>query len=211
MSIRRALGASALAALAPVMLIAGTVPAADAARDCHRRRSPSRPPTTRRPAVRRSTSAGSSSTRAPADHEPVKVQRLFQGTWSTLTGAVVRTTSDGHVRDAGHPADQGRPRPCGSSGHRCLGLAHDAFKRFTRPSTDRPSRQTAPPPPAQRSGRSDVALRLQRRDPCVRVRRRSAEAAGDVVLGRRLSGLREDLRRRAVLDQLAGLARRRRG
>ena len=64
----------------------------------------------------------------PADHEPVKVQRLFQGTWSTLTGAVVRTTSDGHYGCA----SSSRPRVSATSRRRRHGRpAHDAFKRFT--------------------------------------------------------------------------------
>ncbi len=64
-----------------------------------------------------------------ADHEPVKVQRLFQGTWSTLTGAVVRTTSDGKYEL--HVILQTK----GVRDLRVVGVtagpAHDAFKRFT--------------------------------------------------------------------------------
>ncbi len=130
MSIRRAFGASVLAAVAPAILIAGSVQPADAAAAT---------------AASTITVHSSDYTPAsgetfyvsgvfvdqgvPADHEPVKVQRLFQGTWSTLTGAVVHTTSDGHYRMRVILETKGVRylRVVGVT----AGPAHDAFKRFT--------------------------------------------------------------------------------
>jgi hypothetical protein len=129
MSIRRALGASALAAVAPAILIAGSVQPANAAAAA-----------TSSITVRSSDYTPASGQTffvsglfidqgVPADHEPVKVQRLFDGTWSTLTGAVVRTTSDGHYRMRVILQTKGvrQLRVVGVTG----GTAHDAFKRFT--------------------------------------------------------------------------------
>lgn len=130
MSIRRAFGASALAAIAPAVLIAGTVQAADAA-DAAATSSITVASSDYTPASGQTffVSGVFVDQGAPADHEPVKVQRLFQGTWSTLTGAVVRTTSDGHYRMRVILQTKGvrELRVVGVTG----GAARDAFKRFT--------------------------------------------------------------------------------
>jgi hypothetical protein len=130
MSIRRVLGSSAVALLAPAMLVAGTVQAADASTT-----------TTASSITVQSSDLTPASGQTfyvsgvfvdqgvAADHEPVKVQRLFQGTWSTLTGAVVRTTSDGRyqLRVILQTTGVRELRVVGVT----AGSAHDTFKRFT--------------------------------------------------------------------------------
>ena len=128
MSVRRALGTSALAVLAPAILVAGTTQAADAAAPASSITVTSSDYT---PASGQTfyVSGVFVDQGVPADHEPVKVQRLFQGTWTTLTGAVVRTTSDGHYRMRVILETKGVRylRVVGVT----AGPAHDAFKRFT--------------------------------------------------------------------------------
>lgn len=129
MSIRRALGASALAALVPAVLVAGSIQTADAASTATSSITVTSSDYTPASGQTFYVSGLFVDQGVPADHEPVKVQRLFQGTWTTLDGAVVRTTGDGHYRLRVILQTTGVRylRVVGVT----AGPAHDTFKRFT--------------------------------------------------------------------------------